>query len=609
MQHLSVMEPPRDICSILRTEYSSRHPDGVTLLPLMYEILYGLSCEPFSVAADPRFFWLSPKHRQARAHLRHGMRRGAGFLLLSGEIGAGKTTVCRHFLRELPQTVDVAFIVNPRLDAQSLLTRICEDLRISVPPGTVDMIDLIQGHLLLAHAQGRRTLIVVDEAQALSFDVLEQLRLLTNLDATGSKLQVFLIGQPELRTLLRDPVLAPVAQRIVGRFHLSALEESQTATYIAHRLRVAGLNGPIPFDERALQAIHRLSRGIPRSINVLCDQSLVAADADVTWAINEQMIERIASEVFDTHSVAEPAQVSIAPPSPSSALAEESARGERESGGALWPRHAMIAVASLVLGAILAELFLPKPLPPTSKADGGTDAVAATAAPPATALAPPATTLPPSGPIEPSLAVQDGPGEALRTNIETVFAAADTDEARAWRRLGLLWDTTLGIANPCGAAERLGLRCYNVNGGLAAVRQLNRPGLLKVTDGERVAYIMLMGLTEDTATFSSDALRAVPTSSLARHWHGEFATLWRVPPGYRSTEPTDAAFQSWMRRQLSTLDGKQSKADDDSDLPARIAALQLSHGLKPDGVAGPLTLMLINRAVGVDEPTLSAGRR
>ena len=247
----------------------------------MYDSFFGLKCEPFSVAADPHFIYMSPVHRQALTHLKYGLRRGAGFILLSGEIGAGKTTVCRLFLRQLPPTDDVAFVVNPRLDARALLTRVCEDLRIDLPVGTVDLIDVIHGHLLLASAHGRRTLIVVDEAQALSPDAMEQLRLLTNLDCSGGKLQVFLIGQPELRTMLQQPSLEALAQRIVARFHLPTLPEQETARYIAHRLNVAGLVGPVPFDDHTLQIVHRLSDRGPRRINVLCDRALhVAAFAD-----------------------------------------------------------------------------------------------------------------------------------------------------------------------------------------------------------------------------------------------------------------------------------------------------------------------------------------
>src|SRR5581483_8704815 len=271
----------------------------------MYKTYYGLKREPFSVAADPRFLYMSPQHKEAAQHLLFGLQSGAGFILLTGEVGSGKTMVCRAFLRLLPPNADVANVVNPRVDFRALLFRICEDLRIDVALDCHDPIDAIHGHLLLAHAQGRRTLIVVDEAQALSHEVLELLRLLTNLDTTGRKLQIFLVGQPELRTTLRLPTLEPVAQRIVARFHLGPLDEAHTAHYIEHRLRKAGLTGPVPFDAGSVAAIHRACAGIPRRINVLCDRAMLTAKRLRTHQIDAQMIERITPQVFDLPAVGE----------------------------------------------------------------------------------------------------------------------------------------------------------------------------------------------------------------------------------------------------------------------------------------------------------------
>ena len=177
----------------------------------MYTAFFGLQQEPFSIAPDPRFLYMSDKHREALQLLGYGLTRGASFVLLTGEIGAGKTTVWRRFLEELPSNYDVASVVNPKLDTDALLARVFEDLGVELPADgkSVDLIDALHGHLLLAHAQGRRTLIVIDEAQALSNEVLEQLRLLTNLDSSGRKLQVMLIAQPELRQMLQQPQLEP----------------------------------------------------------------------------------------------------------------------------------------------------------------------------------------------------------------------------------------------------------------------------------------------------------------------------------------------------------------------------------------------------------------
>ncbi|WP_200222432.1 ExeA family protein, partial [Rubrivivax gelatinosus] len=263
------------------------------------ESFFGLAREPFSIAPDPRFLFPSEQHREALELLNYGLARGASFVLLTGEIGAGKTTVWRTFLEQLPSNVDVASVVNPRLGVDALIARVFEDLRVELPPadGPVDMIDALHGHLLLAHAQGRRTLIVIDEAQALSHEVLEQLRLLTNLDSSGRKLQVLLIGQPELREMLTRPDLEPLAQRIVVRFHLGALSETQTAAYIEHRLAVAGYEGTMPFDGESLGLVQRFSGGVPRRINVLCDRALAVAAQTGTRRIGREILERAAHDV------------------------------------------------------------------------------------------------------------------------------------------------------------------------------------------------------------------------------------------------------------------------------------------------------------------------
>ena len=595
-----------------------RRIDRRATLTTMYEAFYGLNCEPFSVAADPRFVYLSPNHRQARAHFRHGLRRGAGFLLLSGEIGAGKTTVCRLFLRELSETVDVAFVVNPRLDARALLLRVCDDLRIEVPAGSVDLIDLIHGHLLLAHAAGRRTLIVVDEAQALSFDVLEQLRLLTNLDSTGSKLQVFLIGQPELRTMLRAPELEAVAQRVVARFHLSAMTESQTATYIAHRLSVAGLVDAVPFDDGALQTVHRLTGGVPRRINVLCDQTLVAGADAGARQINREMVERVALNAFDDRP---PAQAPAAPPVEAGApVAVLDTLRPR------WPRYAATAGVALLLGALLGRDYWAKNSPDVPVAAPPPAAAAApVAVPAAESPGPPVVRESPApSPPAPTSAASPMPAalaasapspldSAVLTSHQTnprmsapdalFIDGATPDEVTAWQRLARLWGVTLGPGQPCAGAAMMGLRCYRGNGGLASILQLDRPAILKLTDGGRVAYGVLVGLTQRSATFQSgDVQQSIPLADLAGRWHGEFGTLWRSPPGYHPGEPRNDgnAVISWMGQRLAQVDG----AAGSGTLPARVSVYQLAHGLQPDGLAGPLTLMQINRDSGIDEPKL-----
>jgi general secretion pathway protein A len=590
----------------------------------MYESFFGLKCEAFSVAADPRFIYMSPKHRQARAHLRHGLGRGAGFILLTGEIGAGKTTVCRLFLRQLPPNADVAFVVNPRLDARSLLTRVCEDLRIDLPPGAVDLIDIIHGHLLLAHAQGRRTLIVVDEAQALSIDVLEQLRLLTNLDATGSKLQVFLIGQPELRTIIKAPALQALEQRVVARYHLSALSRDETALYIAHRLTVAGLSGPVPFDDEALRAVYRLTGGVPRRINVLCDQTMVAAETRGTLRIDKQLVESVAAEAFDSTGTSEalPAPAEVEDPPPAQ---EEASRRPR------WLAYAAVAAAALFIGALFGRghvRIVPSiaatsmPAIPTPESAAQPQSAAAPlpqiAMQPSQAAAPMATPLPtaaapPPAAASPVLASMaptptDHSANPKPGHLKDVLDAAELDEAVAWRALARLWNVKLAPGQACAAVAQYGLRCYRATGGMAAVRDIGRPAIIRLTtDSGDDVYIVLVGLNEKSAAFrSGDTELTLPLAELAGRWHGDLATLWRPPSGYRPGNPlaTDGELSSWLTQRLAVAGGPSSPAINAGNLAASISAFQVAHGLQPDGLVGPLTLMRLNRESGIEEPRL-----
>jgi general secretion pathway protein A len=272
----------------------------------MYAAHFGLKREPFSIAPDPRYLFMSERHREALAHLLYGVRGGGGFVLLTGEIGAGKTTVCRCFLEQVPKRTNVAYIFNPKLTALELLQSVCEEFRITVTArdGTAatlkDHVDALNEYLLRTHAAGQNSVLIIDEAQNLSPDVLEQLRLLTNLETNERKLlQIILIGQPELRDMLARPELEQLAQRVVARFHLDPLAEEETAHYIKHRLSVAGMSGLIPFDRDARHRIFELTRGVPRRINLLCDRALLGAYASGRQRVDRTIVDKAASEVFD----------------------------------------------------------------------------------------------------------------------------------------------------------------------------------------------------------------------------------------------------------------------------------------------------------------------
>ncbi|MEW6707278.1 MAG: AAA family ATPase [Pseudomonadota bacterium] len=559
----------------------------------MYAPFFGLKHEPFSIAPDPRFLFMSERHREALAHLLYGLRGGGGFVLLTGEIGAGKTTVCRCFLEQIPKRCNVAYIFNPKLTVEELLRSVCDEFRVpcehqGAGVATVkDYVDALNNFLLRTHAVGQNNVLIIDEAQNLSADVLEQLRLLTNLETSERKLlQIILIGQPELRAMLARPELEQLAQRVIARYHLDALSERETEQYIAHRLGVAGMRKAMPFDRAALRAIHSISRGVPRRINLLCDRALLGAYATGKATIDRRVVERASSEVFD----APPRRVA-----------------------ALWPRARRYPAVGVGLGmAAGAAMFGVVAM----ALDGGwrsaSPAIAA-AAPPASAVAAgrPASTAASSAASSP---LQSGAaGGALS------WGGLIQSEKEAWRQLAAAWNLALPDGDPCQAAQQEQVQCFRSNGSsLAQIRQLDRPVILTLYEaaGSRPVYALLTGLSEHAVTLrSAEAAQTVSLAALAGAWRGEFSTLWRAPPGYSSAaavaEP--GPLRDWLVAQLSksapsTALAAAAPGGGLAQLKSRIAAFQLAQGLKPDGLAGPITFMQLNRAAGVDEPRLRQPR-
>lgn len=272
----------------------------------MYNHFFGLTSSPFAIAPDPNYLYMSPQHRDALAHLIYGIQANGGFVMLTGDIGTGKTTLCRCMLNHTSDDTDVAFILNPTLNSEELLASICDELHIDYDKHHLSikfLSDAIYHHLLKSHAAGRNTVLIIDEAQNLSPDVLEQMRLLTNLETNEKKLlQIVMFGQPELRQLIERSELKQLAQRITARFHLSPLKLIETQHYINHRMAVAGhkqiAHKPDPIPNELLAQIHHLSGGVPRLINIICDRALLGAYASNEPSINSDTLYQAASEVF-----------------------------------------------------------------------------------------------------------------------------------------------------------------------------------------------------------------------------------------------------------------------------------------------------------------------
>ena len=516
----------------------------------MYAPFFGLQQEAFSIAPDPRFLHLSTMHREALAHLLYGLQGGGGFVLLTGEIGTGKTTVCRCFLDQMPPGHRVAYVYNPQLTALELLQTVCQEFGIAppvpAPTSAKPWVDALNEHLLRAHAAGEQCLLVIDEAQGLSVELLEQLRLLTNLETRERKLlQIVLIGQPELRTLLARPELEQLAQRVIARVHLGPLSAEETVEYITHRLAVAGWSAELPFDRRALALVHRLSGGVPRRINLLCQRCLLGAYAQGTRQIGPAVVRQAAAEVFGA----------------------DTARG--------LPVPAWSAAVALLLVAAGAWAWWWHTTPATVTA-GATGRAA-----PPTASAPAAAAV------------------AATASAPSAFA----DERTAWAALATPWSLDLGERELCDAALQAQLACHQGTADLALLHKLQRPALLTLHDG---GQLLLLGLDDRLARVQgAQGPQRLPRSALSTSWSGRYVTLWRPPPGWatggdrRSTEVAD-----WVLTRLQTLQGEAAsgaRSGRDDALRQRVFAFQVGQGLALDGVAGPITLMQINRASGVDE--------
>lgn len=576
---------------------------------------------------------MSERHREALAHLLYGLDAGGGFVLLTGEVGAGKTTVCRCFLEQIPEHCNVAYIFNPKLTVGELLRSICDEFGVPHKPNvpgveTVkDYIDPLNASLLAAHASGRNTVLIIDEAQNLEADVLEQLRLLTNLETNERKLlQIILIGQPELRTMVARPSLEQLAQRVIARFHLDALTPQETQQYIAHRLAVAGLRGPMPFSRRALRRVHVLSRGIPRRINLLCDRALLGAYAAGQHGVSKAIVERAAREVFGTH---------VPQRSPSVGPLSRWAMG----GLGLVAGAAMVAAAGWMAGIRPG----PKGLGTAQTVNQGANhgAVAAIGAAPgaqakpplasppaqsASAASAPGTAVPvPTKASQPVAAATSSGASSAEASpepasgLQQFLQAQSPGDASAWQALASVWGVALPEgADACAALTRDGLRCYrNRRAGLNLIRQMDRPTLLMLSpsaQSEATVPVVLRGLDEDVATLQSGGRTLhVPVADLAQVWRGDMITLWRAPPGMPDKgEITDsAAGTAWLDARLASKAaggaGVSARAVTPALRQARIHRFQLAQGVTPDGRAGPVTLMLLNRATGVKEPRLRSG--
>ena len=558
----------------------------------MYTSFFGLQEKPFAITPDPRYLYLSERHAEALAHLLYGINEAGGFIQLTGEVGTGKTTVIRSLLEQLPGHADVALILNPRVTPAEFLLTICEELHVPVPESgqgsTKTLMDLLGRHLLDTHARGRRVVLIVDEAQNLSTQTLEQVRLLTNLEtATTKLLQIILIGQPELRELLDQPELRQLAQRITGRYHLNPLSEDESAGYVKHRMRVAGATAEVftpvgaardPPAERRHSARHQrhlrpgaarrvYAGGSPRRARRWCARRRPRSTAG---------------------PCRRPGSSGRRPPpwrprSRSSPWASGRSR-----------RSARRATTDAVRDGAAAPAVAASPAA-AGPGDAAVDAIPAAATATRTAGAPAAVPL----------------------DLLLVRHGNDTTTEAALGKLFALWGAMYEPARGrgCDQAGRQGLECLFQKGSWAQLRALNRPAILTLTDDVgRTHQVVLTGLSDEQATLDlGGEAREVSITALSRYWFGDFLLLWRPPlavvkslaPGMRGDDVR------WLRESLRAAQGLPAvpAGSDlyDEELMRLVQEFQRQNRLTVDGVAGVQTQIALDTVLNATgSPTIVA---
>ena len=544
----------------------------------MYTRFFGLNEKPFSITPDPRYLFMSARHGEALAHLVYGVTESGGFMQLTGEVGTGKTTLVRTLLlNRMPANANVAVVLNPQLSAREFLVTICEELHVPVPDerdSIKALIDTLNSYLLTAHADGRRTILVVDEAQNLAPDVLEQVRLLTNLETAKQKLlQIILIGQPELRELLARNDLRQLAQRITGRYHLEPLSKEETEQYIEHRLKVAGALGEV-FDVGAKREAFRLTQGVPRLINVICDRALLGAFSSENRRVNRRTIRKAAAEVT----------------------------GKADTANTL--RQAL-PVIGIVAAVIITAGFL-------SLLEEQKTTIAAAIETPSPAVAEPAAVESVAEPIieEPKASLDD----------QLQLANELTNSQSATAALFGLWglEYRSGNQSGCAQAEAAGYSCLNQRGSWGNLKQFDRPAILSLVDARGRAHnVVLTGIDGQIVELSIGGVIVThPVSEISDMWLGQYLLLWRPPSGVSvSMGPgSQGSNVLWLRQSLAEIDEqyRTSTANPDiydEDLQQNVRTFQRNHRLNVDGVAGQQTQIIINSLLAAnDTPRLAMPR-
>jgi len=550
----------------------------------VYSEFFGLNEKPFAITPDPRYLYMSARHTDALAHLLYGISESGGFIQLTGEVGTGKTTLIRSVLEQLPAKADIALILSPQLTTLEFLATIIQELRCPPPADrTVKAhIDVLNTHLMQAHAEGRRVVLIVDEAQTLSPELLEQVRLLTNLETSKQKLlQIILIGQPELRELLDRPEMRQIAQRITGRYHLEPLRKDETRAYVSHRLRVAGTQNDI-FTKRAINALYKHARGIPRLINVIADRALLAAYTKDQRKVDAKLVSAAAAEVFGVRRKAP-----------------------------WWPFATGVAGAAAIVLGVTNLGNAPAVLEPAPEQFLGAPASPPAPAPTAVLAEETPSAIPPS---EPAAVPPPAESPTLTTLLADPKFALTTDAAIA--ELLAIWGAPYDPARgePCIQAQERGLRClYQRRGTLSELRRVNWPAILSLVaaDGKEQPVVVTALGYDHAQLVANGRTFQLPLAELSYYWYGDHLLLWR--PGHAPARDLTPGVNDegvrWLRETLAQLAHEPAAIEPstlyDAALEQRVRAYQRTHQLTVDGIVGARTQIAMLAELNLpDTPSL-----
>lgn len=561
---------------------------------MMYHKYFGLEEPAFSIAVNPRYLYMSQQHKEALAHLLYGVQ-GGGFVMLSGEVGTGKTTIIRSLLEQLPENTEIAIVLNPMAEAIEILETVCDELGIEYNRERTTLkvlTDALQERLLENHRAGRNTVLLIDEAQLLSAEVLEQIRLLTNLETTTEKLlQIVLVGQPELNTLLAQPRLRQLSQRITARFHLKPLSVEETWAYVNHRLSVAGMpDDRNPFTPRIIKRIHAFTGGIPRRINILCERILIGAYGHNQSKVDNKILQLAKSEVTG-HSPEE----------------------EKQASGTFWKLVAFSSIAVLVLVLTVATRFIREEIYQSDINKRESLATTPTSASVAT------------GDANQEAASQDSTNQEIRQSASTVEPALQAasspptqpffdDSMTAQRALF----SYLGMAideekYPCWELAGKNIDCRKVEiDNWNELKELNRPAVLTLTNRNKLlSYTVITGLGKSEASLLDTKHNSFTTelTHLGPLWSGEVFYVWQRPPGFKGplTRGQRSETITWLAEQFAIMDGQDSpltRAYFNDKLEQRVKIFQRENKLSDDGIVGQQTLMKLNDLMGIDKPLI-----